>query len=291
MFQIRKASRTQAKMRIGLFGPSGSGKTYSALLLAHGLEGGLDKVIVIDTENNSADLYSHLGEYSVLQLQAPYEPKRYIEAIKHCEREGFGTIIIDSITHEWDGPGGCLDIHSKLGGKFENWSKVTPLHQRFIEAIVSSSCHIITTGRSKVDYTFESKKDGGRGKVEKIGLKTITREGFDYELTVAFQINHDHYCTIDKDRTDLFRECSPFMLNKETGELIKEWNEKAPMIKVAPNEQKRVIELIMSKSDNAKNKELVDLLLSKLGISTSKEIKDCYDVDMLRDWILILEQE
>lgn len=292
MFQIRKATRSQAKMRIGLFGPSGSGKTYSALLLANGLVESLTKVVIIDTENGSADLYSNLGEYSVLPLQAPYEPKRYIDAIKYCENQGFELIIIDSITHEWDGPGGCLDIHSKLGGKFENWSKVTPLHQRFIEAIVSSKCHIITTGRSKVDYAFEGKKDGGRGKVEKIGLKTITREGFDYELTVAFQINQEHFCTIDKDRTDTFRDCSPFMISEETGKIIKDWNDRAPILKAIPvNEQNRVIELIMSKTDNGRDKDAVVACLDKLGILSSKEVKECLDVDVLRDWMIVLEQE
>jgi len=298
MFQIRKAVRSQAKMRIGLFGPSGSGKTYSALLLAKGLVGDLSKVVIIDTENGSADLYSHLGAYSVLPLLAPYEPRRYIDAIKYCEKEGFELIIIDSITHEWDGPGGCLDIHSKLGGKFENWAKVTPLHQRFLESIVSSSCHVITTGRSKVDYAFEGKKDGGRGKVEKLGLKTITREGFDYELTVAFQINQEHYCTIDKDRTDTFRDCSPFQITEETGKVINEWNEKVPpaMPIIKPTDeqaakQEWLIAKIMDDTLGGKDKDRLLYWLNRMKILSSKEIRQCCDDMILDSWIAIFTQE
>ena len=83
-------------------------------------------------------MYADLGDYNVLQLQSPYSPERYIEAIKTCEDAGMELIIIDSITHEWDGKGGCLDIHSDLGGQFAHWAKVTPRHNAFIQSILQS---------------------------------------------------------------------------------------------------------------------------------------------------------
>ena len=44
-----------------------------AILIAKGLaKGDLSKVAVIDTENGSANLYSHLGKYNVLKLESPY---------------------------------------------------------------------------------------------------------------------------------------------------------------------------------------------------------------------------
>ena len=61
--ELQKAERKQAVIKMGLQGPSGSGKTYSALLLAYGLVKDWDKVAVIDSENHSADLYAHLGDY------------------------------------------------------------------------------------------------------------------------------------------------------------------------------------------------------------------------------------
>ena len=82
--QLRKSNRSQAKIRIALQGASGSGKTYSSLLLAYGLCQDWSKIAVIDTENQSADLYSHLGQYNVLTLQPPFSPERYIEALSTC---------------------------------------------------------------------------------------------------------------------------------------------------------------------------------------------------------------
>jgi|ERR1044072_581480 hypothetical protein len=222
-FSLRKAERKKAKIRLGLSAVSGGGKTYSALLIAYGLCADWSKVGVIDTENNSADLYSDLGEYQVLSLSAPYTPERYIQAIQACEEAGMEVIIIDSITHEWDGKGGCLEIVDNLGGKYQDWAKVTPRHQAFIDAILQSKCHVITTVRRKQDY--EMVKDGNKTKVEKAGLKEITREGFEYELTVNLELDQRHNATASKDRTGLFMGKPAFVPSAATGKLIYEWCE------------------------------------------------------------------
>ena len=199
--KLQKATRKKVKLRLGLSAVAGGGKTYSALLLAKGLVGDLSKVAVIDTENGSASLYAHLGEFSTIELSAPYTPERYIEAIQACEAAGIECIIIDSITHEWDGKGGVIDIsNSMTGNSFTNWAKLTPRHQAFIDAILQSPCHIITTVRRKQDYEM-TKDSSGKTKVEKAGLKEVTREGFEYELTVNFNLDEKHNCTASKDRT------------------------------------------------------------------------------------------
>lgn len=224
-FQIRAAERKKAKIRMGLSGPSGSGKTYSALLVAFGITDSWEDIVLIDTENRSADLYAHLGAFKVLPLDAPYSPERYIGAIKTCEKAGFKVIIIDSITHEWDGKGGCLEIHEQLGGKYQTWAEVTPRHRKFIDTILQSPCHIITTVRAKTDYAMTN--ENGKVKVEKAGLKEVTREGFEYELTVNLQIdmNHNARVSAGKDRTGLFVDKPTAPLSKETGERIREWCE------------------------------------------------------------------
>ncbi|MDE6583873.1 MAG: ATP-binding protein, partial [Anaeroplasmataceae bacterium] len=96
--QLRKSSKKQAKIKLALQGCAGSGKTYSALLLAYGLCGDWTKIAVIDSENNSADLYAHLGQYNVLPLEGKYDPETYIDAIKVCEKAGMEVIIIDSMS-------------------------------------------------------------------------------------------------------------------------------------------------------------------------------------------------
>jgi hypothetical protein len=200
--ELRKATRQKAKIRLGLSAVAGGGKTYSAILIAQGLCGDLNKVCIIDTENGSADLYANLGDFNVLPLTAPYTPERYVEAILTCERAGMEVIVIDSVTHEWDGKGGCLEIVSSLGGKYQDWAKVTPRHQKFLDAILQSKCHVITTVRRKQDY--EMTKIDGKMTVEKGGLKEITREGFEYELTTNLELDTRHHATASKDRTGLF---------------------------------------------------------------------------------------
>lgn len=221
--QLRKATRKQAKIRLGLSAVSGGGKTYSAILIAKGLCGDLSKVVVIDTENGSADLYAHLGDYNVLPLTAPFTPERYIEAIRSCEKAGMEVIIVDSISHEWDGKGGCLEIVESLGGKYQDWAKVTPRHQAFLDAILQSSSHIITTVRRKQDY--EMIKDGNRIKIEKGGLREITREGFEYELTINLELDTKHNASASKDRTNLFMGKPSFIPSEKTGEIIAQWCE------------------------------------------------------------------
>lgn len=224
MSLIKKASRNKIPLKIGVSGPSGSGKTYSSLLIAKGMLGKLDNVVVLDTENQSANLYAHLGEYSVLPLAPPFEPIRFVNAVGFILKELPETelIIIDSTSHEWDGSGGCLDIQQKLGGKFQDWAKVSELHKEFISGILQAPVHIICTMRKKQDYQMNVVN--GRTKVEKVGLKEVQRDGFEYELTVNFEMDMNHRATAGKDRTGMFSTDIPFEVSEKTGIKINEWN-------------------------------------------------------------------
>ena len=278
--RLRKATRQKAKIRLGLSAVSGGGKTYSALLIGKGIAGSWDKVAIIDSENYSADLYAHLGEYNVQPHAAPYTPEQYIEAIKECEKAGMEVIIVDSITHEWDGKGGCLEIVESLGGKYQDWAKVTPRHQAFIEAITQSPCHIITTVRRKQDYEM-IKDNNGKVKVEKAGLKEVTREGFEYELTINLELDMRHNATASKDRTGLFTGKAAFVPNEQTGELIRNWCEQGEELgaewlqKVEGcNTQKELVELYhLHKADVDVNPMLQQLISNRRNIINGKTNK------------------
>jgi hypothetical protein len=132
-------------------------------------------------------------------------------------------IIVDSITHEWQGKGGCLQLHEQLGGKFIDWAKISPRHQSFIDAILQSTCHVITTVRRKIDYSLDSGSNG-RTKVIKHGTKEITREGFEYELTVNFElVNDKHLAKASKDRTGLFMDKPEIVITKGVGKMLIQW--------------------------------------------------------------------
>ena len=217
---LRKSERKRAKIKMALQGSAGSGKTYSSLLLAKGLiNGDFSKVAIVDSENGSADLYAHLGQYNVLSLAPPFTPEKYIQAIDVCLKSGMKVIILDSISQVWDE---LLDFHSKLpGNSFTNWNKVTPRQKAFVDKILQADAHIIATMRTKQDYVLNQKD--GKYIPEKVGLKAVQRDGVDYEFTLVFDIDSKHFAVASKDRTNLFSGKPEFTINAATGKKILEW--------------------------------------------------------------------
>ncbi|MBK0369803.1 AAA family ATPase [Flavobacterium agrisoli] len=218
--QLRQSERKKAKIKLALQGSAGSGKTYSSLLLAQGLtNGNFSKIAIIDTENGSADLYAHLGQYNVLTLTPPFTPENYIKAIDVCEKAGMEVIIIDSISQSWEE---LLDYHSSLAGNsFSNWAKVTPRQNAFIDKILQADAHVIATMRTKQDYVLNQKD--GKYIPEKVGLKAIQRNDLDYEFTIVFDVDIKHFAVSSKDRTGLFMGKPEFIINSHTGKKILEW--------------------------------------------------------------------
>ncbi len=225
MVQIRKARRSATKLRLLLTGPSGSGKTYGALLVAKGL--GSQRTIVIDTEQGSSDLYDRLHDFDVIDLVPPFTPEAYIEAIDAAEAAGADCIVIDSISHEWNGKGGCLELVDEIarakfkGNTWSAWSELTPRHRAFIDRMLRSSAHIIATGRSKTETAQVD--DHGRKKVVKLGMRLESRDGAEYEFTTVLDIVHDgHFAVASKDRTGIFGG-DPKPISVETGERLAAW--------------------------------------------------------------------
>lgn len=221
---FKKAERKQAKLRLALSGPSGSGKTTGALLIAKGIGG---KIAVLDTERGSASLYADLCDFDVVELGPPYTPENYINIIHEAERAGYTTLVLDSITHEWNGQGGILEIvdvvaKSKFrGNSYAAWNEGTPRHQKFIDAMLASSMHIIATMRSKAVYV-ETEKGNGKKTIEKQGSAPQQRDGLEYEFTAVLDISVDgNLACASKDRTRLFRD--PFVIGEDTGRKLLDW--------------------------------------------------------------------
>ncbi|HDU8313937.1 TPA: ATP-binding protein [Proteus mirabilis] len=224
--KFAKAMRKKAKLRLALTGPSGSGKTYGALEIAKGLGG---KTALIDTEKGSASLYSDRFNFDVLELDPPFTPERFIEAIGVAQEAGYDNLIIDSITHEWSGTGGCLELLDLLakakyrGNTWSAWSEITPRHNAFLDAILRSDLHIIATMRSKTETAQVDKGNGKKG-VDKLGMKSEQRDGVEYEFTTVLDLNHEtHTAMASKDRTGLFSNSEVTQLNELTGKRLMDW--------------------------------------------------------------------
>ena len=220
IFVFTKAERKKAKLKLNLNGPSGSGKTYSALQMAAGLG---EKIAVIDTENESASLYASEFKFDTLPLRPPYSPERFVGAIQAAYNMGYEVLIIDSASHEWVGTGGCLEINDKAAARFKGntwsaWSETTPKHRKFIDAMLQTDMHIITTTRAKTETV-----QGEGKKILKLGMKAEQRDGYEYELTVALDVLHENHVAVPtKDRTKLFNPEGE-VITRETGKRILDW--------------------------------------------------------------------
>jgi hypothetical protein len=247
MFQ--KATRENIKIKIAVLGPSGSGKTFSSLKIAKGLG---KKIAVIDTENNSASLYSNILDFDVCKLSEPYTSKKFIDAINFAVKEGYDTIVVDSISHEWAGQGGILDrktIKDSIGGNsYTNWKDFTKEHNDFISCVLNSNANIICTMRSKTDYIMiENEK--GKMMPKKVGLAPIQREGVDYEYSIVFDIAQNHIASVSKDRTGIF-DGRNFLIDESIGEEIKTFITSGAEIK------KSLKEIVLEKTSLLKDEAL-----------------------------------
>lgn len=220
--KLQLATRKQVKIKMAISAPTGFGKTYSALLLAHGITGDWSKIAVIDSENESASLYSDLGKYFTIAMAPPYTVDKFCQAVKMCIDAGIEVIIIDSTYHYWHGKGGLLEYNNNLGGRYQDWAKTNPIYAKWLDTILQTPAHFICTSRKKQAY--EMVKIDGKTTVEKKGMEDQIRDGFDYEMTIAFNIvNANHLTEAGKDRTRLFVGKPEFVITTETGKLIKEW--------------------------------------------------------------------
>jgi hypothetical protein len=217
---FKKAEKKKSKLRLAIDGPSGSGKTWGALAIAKAFG---DKIAVIDTEHGSASLYSDRFNFDVMEIRNDFAPEKYIAGINAAEQAGYDVLIIDSLSHEWEGPGGCLDIQAKLGGRYNDWAKVSPRHDKLIQTILGSSMHIIATMRTKSDYVIE-KNANGRDAPRKVGTAPKQRDGLEYEFAVVFNLNQQHIASVSKDRTSLF-DGKDFMLDESVGKSLIDWLE------------------------------------------------------------------
>lgn len=229
-FQVKKAKREKIYVKLALMAPSGGGKTYGGLRLATGMaeeikkETGKDpKILLANTEGKRGYYYADEFSYDIVDIDPPHNPEKYVELIDFAVAEGYDILIIDSSSHEWEGKGGCLELHQQAGGTYQSWARVTPRHNKFINAIADSPIHIIATMRGKDQYEM-TKDDKGKTNVQKLGVGAKQRDGFEYEFTVTFLIDQKtNTAEVQKDNTHIFDKEGPTILSENHGRKIIQW--------------------------------------------------------------------
>jgi hypothetical protein len=219
MFQ--KATKKKQKARVALIGPAGSGKTYTALTIGKHLG---KKIAVIDTERGSASKYSgDVADFDVCELPT-FSPKDYMRAIADAASAGYDVLVIDSMSHAWEGEGGILDQVDKRGGRFDAWKDMSPQTRALIDAILSYPGHVVATMRTKTEYVIEEKERGGRTVKEprKIGLAPKFKDGLEYEFDVVANMD-DALLTVSKSRCSALAEASIKKPGKPFADALLAW--------------------------------------------------------------------
>lgn len=200
--QLEEATRQGLIPLIGVYGKSGSGKTHSALLLARGLAGPDKPIAIIDTERKRSGALVGLipGGFKRINLEAPFTPETYSEAIAILEREKMGAGVIDSMSHEWDGEGGILEMQEdelqRMAGdnfskreacKMAAWIKPKFRHKALIQHILRCNIPLVCCLRGQ-EKTHIEKKDGEKTKVTTDDFSTpIYDSRFIFEMLVNLE--------------------------------------------------------------------------------------------------------
>ena len=202
-FTFRPAVRQNVSLLIGLAGASGSGKTYTAMRVAKGIAG--DKPFcVIDTEAGRAKHYADLFKFDHGDLPPPFTPDRYADAIAAADAAGYTAIVLDSMSHEWAGEGGVLDMqeeaHAKSnyseGARMASWIKPKMAHKQMVQKLLQVRAHLILCFRAepKIEMVKEGGKTVVKPKESLIGYQgwiPVTEKSMPFELTVSFMLTPD----------------------------------------------------------------------------------------------------
>lgn len=219
-----KATRKKLHLRQAISGPTKSGKTFSSLAIASHLSPG--SVAVIDPEMKSS-LYSDSFDFDVNEIR-DHSAESYISAIDEAAREGYGCLIVDSLSHAWMGKGGILEAvdaktkSSRSKNAFsEGWRELTPVQRKLIDAILTYPGHVIATMRSKMAYEMVEGEDGKKTPT-RIGLAPVQRNDVEYEFDIVSEM-HQGTMTISGGRCSALNGKVIHHPGRELAEMLSAW--------------------------------------------------------------------
>lgn len=225
--EFKEASHSDVRMKMAVAGKSGAGKTLGSLKIAKGLVNDITKVGVAQTEAGRSQCYiNQIGKFKVLEMTPPFTPESFISVIELAEKSGLKCLIIDSLSDEWAGIGGALELHSDVSevtkNSFAAWKKITPRHDAVFNKILQSNIHIIATIKKKTDTILET--INGKQVPKKVGVKDIAREDTEYKWILQLDLDQEgNLAKASKDNTGVFQGKPPFQITEQTGAAIRSW--------------------------------------------------------------------
>lgn len=221
--------------------------TWTALEWATVLADG-GRVAVIDTENDSASYYADRFAFDVLPWDPPYDPRTLAEAIREAAAEGYAVVVIDSLSHYWEGEGGTLDIVDNAaqrshGNSFAGWKVGTPALRFLVDTVRHVPMHVIATMRSSMEYVLET-DNKGKQSPRKVGMAPVMRKGVEYEFAVVGDLDLEHRLVISKSRcADLADQVAQPGRAHELAEVFAKWlaSGEAPVTQAQADELAEIV--------------------------------------------------
>lgn len=187
---FQELTNTKPYFKAAFEGFAGSGKTYTASQIAIGIHqrvGSKKPVILFDTERAAKFLKPMFASAGVkVLLKESRSLTDLCEAMRLCKDGESDILIIDSISHIWEG---FLQTHlektKRSRMEFQDWGIVKPAWKRlFSDPFVNDPYHCIICGRAGYDYTDEKNPETGRREIFKSGIKMKVEGETAYEPDV-----------------------------------------------------------------------------------------------------------
>jgi len=300
-FTFTPAVRDHTYTLTSFSGASGSGKSYSALEYATGLAGG-KKIAGIDTEAGRLKHYADHFQFDHCDFKPPFTPDRYMDAILQAEKDGYEVIIVDSISHEWAGEGGIMDMQEETlermaGGDYRkmgaltipSWSKPKQAHKKMMSRLLQVRAHLIFCLRAEEKLSMETKTgEDGRKKTVIIAAndrpvhqrwRPICEKNFIYEMTTSILLLPDQpgvpiFTKLQEQHKDCFN--SDNKISSRSGELMRGWaeNQKSDLIKESEDIAIMGTERLKQYWNNLNADQKAELLFHKPKLKTIAETND-----------------
>ena len=299
-FTFKPATRDKIGLLFAVAGASGSGKTYSALRLAKGIANGTGKIAVIDTEAGRAKHYADKFNFLHGDFEPPFTPERYVEAVRAAEEAGATVIVIDSMSHEWNGEGGLSDIAEEQArkmatgrdGKLQewkieamtgpSWAKPKIRHKRMMSRLIQTRTHVIFCLRAEDKVKFQKVKDPNgyeKTQIIPVGWKPVCEKGFMFEMSGSLTLSPDRPGAVNY---ELDRKLNADLLKIfQDGQAITEDHGRALKLWAETGEHER------PPLDKAKDgaRELIERIEDATSMADVQAIAGDAQVKKQRDWL------